>query len=93
MRRRASVRVTKVIHKPKRYAAVRHVDMEKVRANAAKHATLTTRRAHRYARAFGYFQGRPGWTSLLTACLLREKRLRAMEWMVPAIGEYLAEAA
>jgi hypothetical protein len=63
---------------------------ERYRTNTAKRSTRDTKRGRRYARALKYFEGRPRWVSLITACLLREKRLRQMEWMVPSLTNHLA---
>lgn len=64
---------------------------EKVVAYTAKVTARSIKRAHRYNRAFKYFEGRQGWTDLLAASAFREKRLHEMEWMVSSLSDRLAE--
>lgn len=64
-----------------------------VRVNDAKRLARSANRASRYIRAFGYFEGRQGWTASLAAILLREKRLHEMAFKNPALEEYIAEYA
>lgn len=63
---------------------------DKVKAYSVKRSVEERKRAYRYARALKYFEGRPGWVSLITACLLREKRLRSLEWVVPSLADHLS---
>jgi hypothetical protein len=66
---------------------------EIVRKKDAKRNAQEIKRARRYLRAFGYFEGRPGWTSRIASSLLREKRVHPMCWLVPELDAHLAEFA
>lgn len=75
---------------PEKVRAWFQANAEKVKAYSAKFTARDLRRAHRYARAIKYFEGRPSWVALIAACLLRERRLHQMEWMVPSLSYHLA---
>lgn len=63
---------------------------ERAKAYDAKRAARDIKRGHRYNRAFKYFEGRQGWTDLIAASCLREKRLHVMEWTIPSLSDHLA---
>lgn len=73
--------------------ANRERETARLRKKDAKRLAQSNLRSARYIRAFGYFEGRPGWTSALAASLGREKRLHEMTFKNPALEKYIAEFA
>lgn len=66
---------------------------EHARKGTAKITPKYIRAGHRYARALKYFQGRPGWTSIIYQSYLRAPGRNTMTWAVPALEEYISEFA